>query len=298
MSLKSREKSIQRQQERRENIFARQKAAAAIARKWTADYLYAALFFSALMVLQALVAKDDPEDIRNFWRTMPLLSVLIIGLLVIFWKLRRFLRTMEKVLFSSIEEREFVCTRVRLMRCPTSRFADKLVGIILIAKDGERYRYILPQAELASGRALRRWKEQCVGKKLRCTCYSGTTNVESVVLLSKEQTMHNMKLNAEPFAMIKSGKKTIELRLFDEKRKRINVGDSIVFTNNATGETLTRTVVKLHRFESFDALYKALPLLQCGYTKENVGRADPSDMERYYSAQERAHYGVIGIELC
>ena len=101
----------------------------------------------------------------------------------------------------------------------------------------------------------------------------------------------------QPNTSLKSSSDNARL-LFDEKRKRINVGDSIVFTNNATGETLTRTVVKLHRFESFDALYKTLPLLQCGYTKENVGWADPSDMERYYSAQEQAQYGVIGIELC
>ena len=44
MSLRSREKSIRRQQERQENIFSKQKAAAAIAKKYTADYLYAALF--------------------------------------------------------------------------------------------------------------------------------------------------------------------------------------------------------------------------------------------------------------
>jgi len=109
---------------------------------------------------------------------------------------------------------------------------------------------------------------------------------------------HRMNLNPGPFAMIKSGKKTIELRLFDEKRQKINPGDKIVFTNNATGETLTKTVLKLHRFDSFEDLYKALPLLQCGYTAEDIDTAHPSDMERYYSAEEQKKYGVVGIELC
>ena len=110
-------------------------------------------------------------------------------------------------------------------------------------------------------------------------------------------TLYNMKLNPAPFDMIKNGQKTIELRLFDEKRQQIKTGDRIVFTSTATGEELSTTVIKLHRFDSFEELYKALPLLQCGYTAENVDKAKASDMERYYSAEEQRKYGVIGIEL-
>ncbi len=109
--------------------------------------------------------------------------------------------------------------------------------------------------------------------------------------------LHHMKLHPSPFEMIKSGRKTIELRLFDEKRQLLKVGDTIVFTNNVSGETLTRTVLKLHRFESFAALYASLPLLQCGYTENDVQQAHYSDMEQYYSAEEQKRYGVVGIEL-
>lgn len=110
--------------------------------------------------------------------------------------------------------------------------------------------------------------------------------------------MHNMKLHSTPFEMIKSGEKTIELRLFDEKRQQIKVGDKIIFTNTATGETHCTTVVKLHRFSDFEELYKSLPLLKCGYTVEDVDKATPSDMEQYYSVAEQKKYGVVGIELC
>lgn len=41
---------------------------------------------------------------------------------------------------------------------------------------------------------------------------------------------HCMKLNDNPFAAIEKGEKTIELRLYDEKRKKINVGDEIEFS--------------------------------------------------------------------
>ena len=121
-------------------------------------------------------------------------------------------------------------------------------------------------------------------------------HVESVVCLSRNTT-HEMKLHASPFEKIRNGIKTIELRLFDEKRQTIQMGDDIIFTNTVSGEKLCATVKKLHRFDSFEELYKTLPLLQCGYTAEDVDTAHPSDMEQYYSAEEQKQYGVVGIEL-
>ena len=56
--------------------------------------------------------------------------------------------------------------------------------------------------------------------------------------------------------------------------------------------------MKLHWFDTFDELYKSLPLLQCGYTSENVYKATPTDMEMYYSVKQQEKYGVVGIELC
>jgi len=112
-----------------------------------------------------------------------------------------------------------------------------------------------------------------------------------------ESTIHRMRLNPEPFEMIESGRKTIELRLLDEKRRAIKLGDMIVFTNTATGAELRTEVVGLHTFASFEELYKALPLLRCGYTAEDVKAAHYSDMDIYYPAWEQEKYGVVGIEL-
>ena len=41
---------------------------------------------------------------------------------------------------------------------------------------------------------------------------------------------HYMKLKSHPFYMIRSGQKTFELRLFDEKRQKLQVNDEIEFT--------------------------------------------------------------------
>lgn len=43
---------------------------------------------------------------------------------------------------------------------------------------------------------------------------------------------HQVKLNNSPFEKIANSTKTIELRLYDEKRQKLNVGDEIVFSNS------------------------------------------------------------------
>ncbi len=107
---------------------------------------------------------------------------------------------------------------------------------------------------------------------------------------------HRMNLAAAPFEMIRSGRKTIELRLFDEKRRLISVGDTVIFLSN-DGRELTAEVTSLHRFDSFAELYAALPLTDCGYTEDNVADAKPSDMDIYYSPEKQAEYGVVGIGI-
>ena len=141
------------------------------------------------------------------------------------------------------------------------------------------------------------WLCYAVNNAMAADLFPRCSHVESVVCLSRQNTVHNMKLHDSPFKMIKSGQKTIELRLYDEKRQQIKEGDSILFTNTSTGEKMRATVRKLHRFDSFAELYKTLPLLQCGYTAEDVDAAHPSDMEQYYSAEEQKKFGVVGIEL-
>ncbi len=108
---------------------------------------------------------------------------------------------------------------------------------------------------------------------------------------------HSMRLQEKPFQMIKSGVKTIELRLYDEKRKAICIGDKIEFTNTLDKKTLLCGVVALHVFASFEELYNNLPLLQCGYTDADIATASPADMQRYYSKEEQKKYGVVGIQL-
>ena len=97
---------------------------------------------------------------------------------------------------------------------------------------------------------------------------------------------------------MESGRKTIELRLYDEKRRLLREGDVIRFESRADETDVLRAIVKkLHVFPDFAALYAALPLTACGYTPEEAAAASSKDMERLYSPAEQARWGVVGIEL-
>ena len=110
--------------------------------------------------------------------------------------------------------------------------------------------------------------------------------------------IHYMNLNSQPFNMIACGIKTIELRLCDEKRRKIKIDDIIIFSDNSNeNEQLTVKVVNLYKFCNFDELYKSIPLDKCGYLPEQLSTARPEDMEAYYSVEKQNQYGVLGIEL-
>lgn len=104
---------------------------------------------------------------------------------------------------------------------------------------------------------------------------------------------HTMHLKPLPFDRILSGEKTVELRLFDDKRRMIREGDSIVFT--CDDRSLIAKVVALHRFPDFVSLYGSLPKRMLGYRDDEY--ADPKHMEEYYGANMDASSGVLGIEI-
>ena len=56
-------------------------------------------------------------------------------------------------------------------------------------------------------------------------------------------------------------------------------------------------MLELLVFDSFDTLYSRLPLLECGYTKDDVETASPDDMNAYYPKEMQQKYGVVGIRV-
>lgn len=114
--------------------------------------------------------------------------------------------------------------------------------------------------------------------------------------LMRKPKLHRMKLQSSPFRKIQNGSKTIELRLNDEKRQQVQVGDFIEFTMlDDTAQKLTVRVTALHHFNSFAELYAALQKEMLGYAADET--PDPNHMDAYYPCDNQEKYGVLGIEI-
>ena len=106
---------------------------------------------------------------------------------------------------------------------------------------------------------------------------------------------HTMKVQTKYYNLLKSGQKTIELRLFDEKRQKIKVGDEIIFSDlSDPNDTLKAIVLNLYHAESFDALCHIISPTQAGFST-------PQDLiavlQEFYTPEDQQKFGVIGIEI-
>ena len=104
--------------------------------------------------------------------------------------------------------------------------------------------------------------------------------------------LHKMKLNESPFERIKNGTKTIEFRLFDEKRQQIKVGDQIEFSKLPDlQEKLLVNVVELYRENTFEDLFRKL------FTDEEEIKMKTKAMYEIYSPEKEQQYGILGIKI-
>lgn len=106
---------------------------------------------------------------------------------------------------------------------------------------------------------------------------------------------HELQLATEPFKAIISGKKTIESRLFDEKRQKIVIGDEITFTNreNITQKVNVRVTNLLHDETFHDLFIHNNPSKFGG---ESVAWLD-NQIREFYSEADQRKNGVVGIEF-
>lgn len=108
-------------------------------------------------------------------------------------------------------------------------------------------------------------------------------------------TTHNLNLQDKFFNYIQNGTKRIELRLFDEKRQKIQLNDHIIFTNSK-GNTLEARVIGLLRYNNFSDLFNDFSIsimANKDMTKDELMSA----LCEFYTPEKQAQYGVIGIRI-
>jgi len=107
-----------------------------------------------------------------------------------------------------------------------------------------------------------------------------------------------MKLTADPFERIKRGIKTMEVRLFDEKRKTMKVGDSITFFKLPNLEESTKTeITKLSKFNSFKELFSFFKTKPFGHPEDMTTEEQVLGMRDAYSEENEKKLGVLGIHI-
>ncbi|HEX2947878.1 MAG TPA: ASCH domain-containing protein [Clostridia bacterium] len=108
---------------------------------------------------------------------------------------------------------------------------------------------------------------------------------------------HEMRLLPGPFELIRSGSKTVEIRLYDEKRRKIGIGDIITFRKLPEEKELLRVEVEeLYPRKTFEELYGSLPFEAFGCAGYSMERLLEGTYSIYTPDQEKS-YGVLGIRI-
>lgn len=104
--------------------------------------------------------------------------------------------------------------------------------------------------------------------------------------------LYQMKLLERPFDNIKNGTKTVEFRLYDEKRRKIKIGDKIEFSKlPELKEKIVVEVLDLYQEKSFKELFEKV------LVKSEDIESHMRTIYNIYSENEEKEYGVLGIKI-
>ena len=116
--------------------------------------------------------------------------------------------------------------------------------------------------------------------------------------IDESQKLHMMHLSHLPFEKIKSGTKKMEIRLCDEKRKRLKVNDYIVFSDlSDKNSVITVKIRGLHRFDSFLELFQSINPELCGNDENTSPEEAAEGMREYYTEEKEKAFGVLAIKI-
>lgn len=109
--------------------------------------------------------------------------------------------------------------------------------------------------------------------------------------------IHQMGLYGIYFEDIKSGKKKMEIRLNDEKRRKVELGDIIEFVDvTSNEETLQVHVIELKRYPTFRQLYEAISFEEMGCEGWTMEQMVTGTYE-IYSPEDEKTWGALAIGI-
>lgn len=110
--------------------------------------------------------------------------------------------------------------------------------------------------------------------------------------------IYDMHLKSDSITAIVSGIKTIEIRIFDEKRKELSVGDKLIFTNSENENQKVNVIIEeLITAPDFKTLFDKINLQDGGWDKKATPESAAIDMKKYYSKEQEKENGVLAIKF-
>jgi len=109
--------------------------------------------------------------------------------------------------------------------------------------------------------------------------------------------IYDMRLNDVEFERLEMGKKLIEVRIKDEKRSKLKIGDYILFHKKSNLNRVFKIKIKkITEFDTFRNLYNFYDIKKFGHDDLDIEEI----LNRIYLiyTPEQEHYGVLAIEFC
>ncbi len=108
---------------------------------------------------------------------------------------------------------------------------------------------------------------------------------------------HELKLQPRYYEYILVGTKDIEIRLYDEKRQKINIGDIIIFKKEPElNESFKVRVVGLLRYKNFEGLFEDFDIDRLA--DKSMSKSELlEELEKFYTKEKQKEYGVLGIRI-
>ena len=109
--------------------------------------------------------------------------------------------------------------------------------------------------------------------------------------------MYIMKVKPEYFEKIKSGKKIYEIRLLDEKRKMLKVGDTVLLKKEPElFDGIVIRISEIKHFNTFLEMAQRLSISDLGLEVKTA--AEVNDIyHQFYSVEDEVKYGVVALKM-
>ena len=104
-----------------------------------------------------------------------------------------------------------------------------------------------------------------------------------------------MSVRNKYFEMIKSGQKDIELRAYDEKRRKMKAGDRFLLSDAENpNESIICEILNMYVAPDFESLFKNMDIKRSGFRDMNELI---DTVTKFVSREELQREQVVGIEI-